>query len=126
MPEQYRILLVEDDVFLQEICTEKLRKSQYTVDTASDGKTGLQKIRDNTYDVILLDIMLPELNGLDVLKIYTQEYPKQEERSYVVMLTNLSEQEQIDKAMNLGAHDYLVKAYSSPKMITEKVKEILT
>lgn len=126
MPEQHRLLLVEDDIFLQEICTEKLKKAHYTVDTASDGETGLQKMRENTYDLILLDIMLPEMNGLDVLKTYNQENPNTANRAYVVMLTNLSEQEQIDQAMSLGAHDYLVKAYSSPKMITEKVKEILS
>lgn len=125
MADKKRILLIEDDIFLRELCTVKLEKSQYSVDVAADGTQGLALLQSKTYDLVLLDIMLPEINGFEVLETYTAGLQEGAIKPYIMMMTNLSEKEQIDKAKDLGADDYIVKAHYSPTEIVKRVDEIL-
>lgn len=125
MADKKRILLIEDDIFLRELCTIKLEKSQYSVDVAADGTQGLALLQSKSYDLVLLDIMLPEINGFEVLEKYISDRQEGEAKPYIMMMTNLSEKEQIDKAKDLGADDYIVKAHYSPTEIVKRVNEIL-
>ncbi len=125
MADKKRILLIEDDVFLRELCSVKLEKSQYVVDVAADGTSGLSLLQSNFYDLVLLDIMLPEINGFQVLERYMSDRKETDIKPYIMMMTNLSEKEQINKVKDLGADDYLVKAHYSPTEIVKRVNEIL-
>jgi len=120
-----KLLLIEDDMFLRELCVVKLKKANFDVDYAEDGEEGLQKMQENAYDVILLDIMLPEKDGFEILETYNKTHDKLDEDTILIMLTNLSEREQVEKAKDLGADDYIIKAHFSPSEIVDKTQEWL-
>ena len=117
------ILLVEDDPFLVEIYTAKLKDSGFEVNTAFDGEECLRKMEEKTPDLLLLDIVLPNTNGWEVLrKIGNDENLK---TIKVVVLSNLSQKEEVDKGMKLGAIKFLIKSHFTPSEIIEEVKKIL-
>jgi DNA-binding response OmpR family regulator len=118
------VLLVEDDMFLRELCVVKLQKANFEVEYAEDGTQGLEMLENNSYDVVLLDIMLPEQDGFELLEAYKERHGSLE-GMVLIMLTNLSEREQVDRAMELGADDYIIKAHFSPSEIVEKTQEWL-
>ncbi|PSO44162.1 MAG: response regulator [Parcubacteria group bacterium SW_4_49_11] len=118
------VLLVEDDMFLRELCVVKLQKANFEVEYAEDGTQGLEMLENNSYDVVLLDIMLPERDGFELLEEYKDRHGSLE-GMVLIMLTNLSEREQVDRAMELGADDYIIKAHFSPSEIVEKTQEWL-
>lgn len=117
------ILLVEDDPFLIDIYTTKLKEEGYSVDIAEDGETALSKIKEKDFDLMLLDIVLPNFNGWEILrKINLDEKLK---GLKVVVLSNLGEKDEIEKGVKLGAAAYLVKAHYTPSEVVEEVKKIL-
>lgn len=102
---------------------ESLEENGYSVETASDGEMGLELSLKNEYDLILLDIILPKKNGLEVLAELSQK--KKEDLPKVLVLTNLGEADSVQKALDLGAMSYLVKADHNLKEIMEKVENLL-
>ena len=117
------ILIIEDDPILSKMYTEKFSREGYKVLTALDGETGLDMALNNKVDMILLDVMLPRMSGIDLLKkLREQEKGK---KTLIVVLTNLADAEEKKRAMDLGAKDYLVKAMQNPGQVVEKVKERL-
>jgi len=118
-----RVLLVEDDKFLRRACEIGLKKKGFTVLTASDGEEGLQQARTGAPSIILLDMLMPKLNGLETL-----EALKGDERTRnipVVMLSNSSVDTTIQQAKALGAIGYLVKASMSLQELGDRVMEFL-
>lgn len=119
------ILLVDDDPLLVRMYQTKFKSEGHNVKTASDGEQAITKASEEKPDLILLDVMMPKMNGLDVLKKLkgntgTKSIP-------VVMLTNVSSSEADEAAgLELGAVAYLVKANYTPKEVVQKVKEILS
>ena len=117
------ILLIEDDLFIKELYQRQLSKAGFEVDTAEDGPTGLVKSSQKQWSLILLDIMLPEINGLDLLRTLKA---KPETRNIpVILLTNLGQDSLIKEAFDIGAEAYLIKSAYTPKQIVEEVKEFL-
>ena len=108
-----KILLVEDEQNLADAVCEILRKHNYSVNHVDNGEDGLDEAMTQTYDVILLDIMLPKLNGLKVLK----ELRKEDKHTAVIMLTALSEIEDKIAGLNKGADDYLPKPFNMSELI---------
>lgn len=103
-----KILIVEDDSFLQGLEVNKLEKEGYKVITASTGEEGMKKINEPDIDVILLDLLLPDFDGFEILKkARTMETLK---NIPVIVFSNLSEQKAIDKSKELGATDFMVKS----------------
>lgn len=102
-----KILIVEDDNDLREITTRSLEKERYVVSQAPDYKTAVRKIEDYDYDCILLDIMLPDGNGLDLL----EELQALGKRTNVIILSAKDSLEDKVKGLDLGADDYLHKPY---------------
>lgn len=102
-----KILIVEDDADLREITVRSLEKERYVVSQASDYKTALRKVEDYDYDCILLDIMLPDGNGLDLLG----ELQALGKRTNVIILSARDSLEDKVEGLNLGADDYLPKPY---------------
>ncbi len=118
-----KILVVEDDKFLREMITRKLNKEGYQVSQAVDGKEGLKKIKEIRPDLILLDLIMPGVGGFEVLE-KIKDNPELEEIP-VVILSNLGQKSEVERGLNLGAEDFLIKAHFTPKEIIKKVKEII-
>jgi len=118
-----KILIVEDDKFLRELISQKLVKEKFDIAEAVDGEQAVKKVKDVNPDLILLDLILPGIDGFEVLtKI--KEDPVLAEVP-VIILSNLGQKDDIEKGLNLGATDYLIKAHFTPSEIIEKVKKNL-
>ena len=118
-----RILVVEDDLFLRELYTDILTAEGYKVDSAADGEEALQKIKVGGYDLVLLDIIMPKMDGLTVMR-QVQTTPPQNTNKCVVFLTNLDKDEEIRTALKLG-NGYLIKSQITPGSLVEEVKMYL-
>lgn len=120
-----RILVVEDDQFLRDLYNELLREEGYEVDLASDGEEGLAKMQKGGYDLVLLDIMLPKVDGLEVMRRVNKQKPEKPNGS-TVLLTNLGQDSIIKEGFNLGASGYLIKSAMNPDQVLSEVKVFLT
>ncbi len=120
-----KILIVEDDAFLRELCSKKLEKSGYDIILATDGNEALKKIKEEQPDLVLLDIILPGIEGFEVLRRVRELKDEIVSKTRIVMLSNLGQKSDIDKAKRLGATDYIVKAHYTTDDIYEKTKDIL-
>ncbi len=118
-----KILLIEDDKFLRELMNKKLLSLDYEVETAADGETGLVKIKEVKPDAVLLDLILPGINGFEVLERAKKD--PETANVPVVILSNLGQAEDIERGLKLGAVDFLVKAHFTPQEIVNKLKNIL-
>ena len=115
-----KILLVEDDKFLSTALDDKLTREGFTVIKALNGQEAITKIRSQQPDLILLDIIMPQKNGFEVLaEIKLDETFK---HIPVIVLSNLGQEADIKKAQDLGAVDYLVKSDVEMKIVVEKIK----
>lgn len=119
-----KILLVDDDPLLIRMYQKKFENDGYTIATAGDGVDALKKVSEFQPNLILLDVMMPKMNGLEVLTKLKEN--NQTSAIPVIMLTNVSSsQEDTDRGLELGAVAYIVKAGNRPKAVVEKVKEVL-
>lgn len=117
------IMLVEDDKFLRELLVRKLEAAGFKVSTAVDGQTAFDKAKEGMPDIALLDLVLPGVDGFDILKqIKGDEATK---NIPVIILSNLGQKEEVDQGMKLGASDYLVKAHFTPDEIIAKIRGVL-
>jgi DNA-binding response OmpR family regulator len=117
------ILVIEDDQFLVNLISKKIVVEGFNVSIALDGKEGLAKAKEEKPDLILLDLLLPGMEGFEVL-----EKVKEDPEIFatpVIIFSNLDQRDQIERAMKLGAKDYLIKAQFTPDEIIEKVKKAL-
>lgn len=118
-----KILIIEDDELLLAVLESKLNKEGYDVISARDGEEGLQKIKQESPDLVLLDIIMPKMNGLEVMK------KVQEDKSLapppIIVISNSGQPVELDEARKLGATDWLVKAAFDPGEVLEKVKKVL-
>lgn len=117
-----KILLVEDDVFVRDIYTRELAKGDYDVTVADDGQEGLDKLKNEKYDLILLDMMMPKKTGIDVLQEIRTE-SNQNKETAVYLLTNLGQGSIIKQAIGIGAQGYLLKARVLPSQVLKAVDD---
>ncbi|MFW5888532.1 MAG: response regulator transcription factor [Patescibacteria group bacterium] len=120
-----KILVVEDDPFLRDLITRELAKEGFAVYEAVDGEKALARLGNLNPDIILLDIILPAIDGFEVLEKIRGHEDKNINKVPVLMLSNLGEKDDIKKAKELGADDYMVKAHFTAKEITKKIKKTL-
>lgn len=118
-----KVLLVEDEEFIRDLFKRQLDLSGFTTDAFGTGKDGLSAISKNAYDLVLLDIMLPDINGLQILQNIRQNPTTK--GVAVVLLTNLGQDAVIKQGFELGADGYLVKAAYTPDQIVQEVKNIM-
>ncbi len=118
-----KILIVEDDRFLRELITQKLIREGYDTVEAVDGEEGIKKIKEEKPDLTLLDLILPGIDGFEVL-IKAKEDPLTAVIP-VIILSNLGQKDDVDRGMKLGAVDYMIKAHFTPGEIISKVKSVL-
>ena len=118
-----KILIIEDDPFLSEMYLAKLSQSGFKTEIAADGKKGMEKIKTSRPDLILLDIVLPKIDGFEILKKIKKD--SKLKKIPVILLTNLGQKNEVEKGLNLGADEYIIKAHFTPTAVVAKVKEIL-
>ena len=124
MDQQKKILIVEDDQFLREFYQELLQVEGYFVDTASDGEIGLSKLQSSEYNLVLLDIMLPRKDGVQILRDLKTK-PAKSPNATIVILTNLGQDAVIKQCFELGADGYLIKSALSPDQVLSEVRSYL-
>lgn len=115
-----KILIVDDDQYLRELYQEIIQDIGYEVDSAVDGEEGFKKITENKYDLVLLDVMMPKLDGLGVLK-KLKEINKTDTK--IIVLTNLAHDPIIEESLKNGALNYLIKADITPDQLIEAIKK---
>lgn len=121
-----RILLIEDDSFFTKLCKRGLEERSFSVSCASDGEEGLKKFKEEKPDLILLDIIMPKMNGFEVLKkIREEEKDPELANTPVILLTNLYQKADVENGKTLRANAYLVKAITDIDEVATKIKEIL-
>ncbi len=124
MTETFKsILLVDDDLTLREMYMERLKAEGFSVEMAKDGEEALAKAADLKPNIILLDIMMPKINGLDVLKKLKQDSATA--NIPVIVLTALIQDREKMESITRGADDYIVKSEMMPGDVIEKIKNVL-
>lgn len=124
MNEEIKILLCEDEEFVARSYVRKLQVEGYTVLRAHNGKEGLELMRSERPNLVLLDLLMPVKSGFEVLK-EVQNDPELKDIK-IVVTSNLGQKSDIEEATKLGAHDFLVKSNTSLRELSEKVKEYLS
>lgn len=117
------ILFIEDESALQKTFGEILKQEGYEMISALDGEVGLRLAKDKKPDLILLDLILPRIHGFEVLKKLKED--RETKDIPIIVLTNLEEIGDVDKAIELGATTYLVKAQYSLEEVVQKIKKVL-
>lgn len=115
-----KLLLVEDDIYISEVYQRIFKEAGFEVDACTTGEDAMTKIKETVYDMTLLDIMIPKLDGLTVLKkIRTEESPNK--NSPIYMVSNLAEDKVVKEAFEIGANGFIVKSQTLPKDILREV-----
>jgi len=115
-----KVAIVEDDEILAKVITEELKEAGFKVFGAMDGEEGLEVVKSKKPDLVLLDVMIPKMDGFQVLE--TMKKSPETQKIPVIMLTMLGGDEDIKKGLKLGANDYIVKSQHPVAEICEKVK----
>ena len=117
------VLLIEDDPFLVDIYTTKLREFGFSVEVATDGNDGWKKLQKGKPDLLLLDIVLPNVDGWELLGKIKKD--SRLSKLKVIILSNLSQKEEVEKGLGLGAVKYLIKAHYTPSEVAAEIKNLL-
>ena len=118
-----KILFVEDESALQKTFGDLLSEEGYEMISAMDGESGLRMAKTENPDLILLDLILPKIHGIEVLEKLKEDTAKK--KIPVIILTNLEGMESVERALGLGATTYLVKASYTLKEVLEKIRKSL-
>lgn len=117
------VLLVEDDVFLSGIYQKKFEMEGFKVTTADNGEKAVVEAKKKKPDIVLLDVLLPKLDGFAVLEKLKAD-PEVKDVP-VILLTNLGQKDDVEKGLEAGAVDYLIKAHFKPSEVVDKVRKVL-
>ena len=123
MPQKAKILIIEDEQMLSAMYKIKFENEGYDIMVANDGAEGLEIVKKNKFDMILLDIIMPKIDGFAVLKQLREQETSKD--TPVILLTNLGQDEDVSRGKELGAVGYLIKANNTPAEVVEKVQEHL-
>ncbi len=118
------ILLIEDDPLLIDIYTTKLKEAGFEVEVATDGDTGLRFLKEKKPDLLLLDIVLPHIDGWEVLRTIKNK-PSPFKDLKVVILSSLGQKSEVEKGLKLGAIKYLIKAHYTPSEVVKEIQKII-
>ncbi len=118
-----KVLIIEDDSFLLDLEAAKIKKNNYDVLVAQTGEDGMKKIKEPDLGIILLDLLLPNYDGYEILKkVRADESTK---KIPVIVFSNCAEQKDIDKAMELGANKFMVKSNFSLEELVEEMGKLI-
>lgn len=119
-----KILIVEDDEFLRQFYQELLSAEGLVVDVAADGEVGLVKVQQGGWSLVLLDIMLPKMDGIEILR-QVKTIGTKEKNGPIIILTNLGTDTVINQAFTLGASGYLIKSAMNPDQVLLEIHNFL-
>ena len=125
MADKTSVLIVEDDRFLSELIGTKLEKEGFDVVLAPDAETAIEKGKEKTPGIILLDIMLPGMDGFEYLEAIKADKDAPISKVPVLILSNFGQESKVEKGLSLGADDYLVKANFTTAEIVDKIKKAI-
>jgi CheY-like chemotaxis protein len=117
-----KILLVEDDNFIRDLYHRQLEKAGYAVKSTHSGLEAVELVKSEQFDLMLLDIMLPEMDGISVLKKLKEEG---KDKLDVMVLSNMGQDDLIKKAMELGAKAYVIKSLSTPAQVVKEIESVI-
>lgn len=123
MSDGKKILIVEDDSFIRDIYQVKFNQEGFDVTTAENGLEAIKKLEKDTPDVILLDVIMPYMDGMEVLRKIKSSNDWKD--IPIIMLTNISEKEKVNEGMKQGVSDYLIKSHFTPSEVVQKVNVLL-
>ena len=115
-----RILVIDDEMIVCESCKRILEEDGYEVETALSGREAIDKMKENPFDIVITDLKMPEIDGMEVLRTFRKEYPD----TIVIMITGFSTVETAVEAMKLGAFDYIPKPFT-PDEVSIVVKKAI-
>ncbi len=118
-----KILVIEDDKFLRELISQKLASEGYDVAEAVDGDKGIESVKLEKPDLVLLDLIIPGIDGFEVLA--KMKADPELAKIPIIILSNLGQKDDIEKGLEMGANDYLIKAHFTPGEIVEKIESII-
>src|SRR3989338_5803832 len=123
MENQKKILIVDDDEFLLDMYVCKFQESGFAVEIAQNGQEAIEKAKKTNPDAILLDIVMPKMDGFEALRTMKKEHiaPK----AAIFILSNLGQREDTERGLDLGAVDYIVKAHFTPSEVVARVNNVL-
>jgi DNA-binding response OmpR family regulator len=119
-----KIIIIEDDKIILKALSEHLEEKGFTIIEALDGEEGLEKIKDDKPDLVLLDILMPKIDGFGVLKKLKED--ERTKKIPVVILSNLGQEEERKEGLKMGADDYLIKSNMDLDEISDKIKNFLS
>jgi len=119
-----KILIIEDEKILADLLEKKLKERGYEVSVARDGIEGLDKMRKEKQDLILLDVIMPKMGGFDVLEEMNKD--SELKKIPVIIISNSGQPVEIDRALKLGVKDYLIKTQFDPEEVMEKVERCIS
>lgn len=123
-PNAKKVLCIEDEHFISELYERALTNAGYQVSNVVDGVAGLAEARTNQYDIILLDIMLPNMSGLEILNELRDPSKTPELKAKIIVTTNLDQGEEGRNAVEHRADGYIVKAEVTPKQLVEFLQQL--
>jgi two-component system, OmpR family, alkaline phosphatase synthesis response regulator PhoP len=121
---KFKILIIEDDPIIQKVYRDKLAIEGYDVDVASDGEEGMNKALNSNPDLVLLDLVLPKINGFYILS-ELRKNPRTQ-RTPIIILSNRGREDEIERGMKLGVDDYIVKIFATPIHVVERIQKHLS
>ncbi len=124
MTSSQKILIIDDDVRLRDLYEKVLKDAGYSVTSAIDGQEGLVKAQEGGYDLILLDVIMPNVDGIKFLNLL-KEKPPQTANGPIILLTNMAQDKIIEEGIKIGATSYIVKSDITPDQLIEHVKSFL-
>jgi len=118
-----KILIIEDDRYISKMYQLKLSLDGFDVQVADNGRIGVDKVKEFKPDIILCDILMPELDGFEVIKMVKAD--EESKTIPILIMSNLGQEDHIQKGLALGALGYIVKSQYTPSKVVDKIKEIL-
>ncbi len=122
MEEQKKILMVEDDQFIRELYSRQLKLAGFNVSSTPSGKEGLEALDKNNYDLLMLDLNIPDVSGFQILE-HLQKNPK--EGMPILILSNVGADEYVTKGLSMGASAFIIKSTYTPDKVVEEVKSMI-
>lgn len=119
-----RILIVEDEQYLRDLYAELLKSEGHQIELAQDGEKALELMQKGGYDLVLLDLILPKISGVEILKSLQEKHSENENKT-ILILTNVAKDSTIADAVTLGIKGYLIKSELTPQQLVEEVKKHL-
>ena len=116
---------MEDEIYLRDLYVKILKNEGYKVDSAADGEEGYALLRVGGYDLVLLDIILPKIDGLKILDNLNTSTPPKSPNKAIVLLSNVSQDSVVAKGLGLGVRGYMVKSDYTPEQLLKEVETFL-